>query len=72
MSVIHNTKRPESTSKKKFDSICYHAIRESVAMNESLKGHVPSLDNPADICKKVFPSGANRKNLIGKALHDLY
>ena len=40
MSVIQNTQRPESTLKKKSDSICYHAIRESVAMGESLTGHV--------------------------------
>jgi hypothetical protein len=26
MSVIHNTQRPESTLKKKSNSICYHAI----------------------------------------------
>ena len=72
MSVIHNTQRPESTLKKKSNSICYHAIRESVAMKESLTGHVPSVDNPADICTKVVPGGAKRKHLIGKVLHDLY
>ena len=31
MSVIYNTSRPESTMKKKSNSICYHAVRESVA-----------------------------------------
>ena len=72
MSFIKNTQRPESKLKKKSNSICYHAIRESVAMNESLMGHVPSLDNPADICMKVVPCGAKRKHLIGKVLHDLY
>ena len=41
-------------------------------MKESLTGHVPSVDNPADICMKVVPGGANRKHLICKALHDLY
>jgi hypothetical protein len=34
MSVIHNTQRPESVLKKKKNSICYHAIRESMAMGE--------------------------------------
>ena len=34
MSVIHNTQRPESTLKKKSNCICYHAVRESVAMGE--------------------------------------
>ena len=29
MSTIHNIQHPDSTSKKKSNSICYHAIRES-------------------------------------------
>jgi hypothetical protein len=40
MSVIHNTQWPESTLKKKLNSVCYHAMRESVAMGESLTGHI--------------------------------
>ena len=32
MSVIHNTQIPESTLRKKLNSICYHDMRESVAM----------------------------------------
>ena len=42
MSVIHNTQRPESTLQKKSNSICYHAMRESVAIGESLTGHIPT------------------------------
>ena len=72
MSVIHNTQRTGSMLKKNSNSICYHAIRESVAKKESLKDHVPSVDNPAEICTKVVPGGAKQKNLIGKVLHDLY
>ena len=41
-------------------------------MKESVMGHVPSVDNPADICAKVVPGGAKWKHLIGKVLHDLY
>ena len=41
-------------------------------MKESLTVHVPSVDNPADICTKVVPGGAKWKHLIGKVLHDLY
>ena len=40
MSVIHNTQRPESTLKKKSNSICYHAICESVAIGDSLTVNV--------------------------------
>jgi hypothetical protein len=32
MSVVHNTQRPEYVFKKKSNSICYHAVRESAAM----------------------------------------
>ena len=72
MSVIHNTQRPESTLKKESNSICYHAISESVAMKESMTGHVPPVKNPKEICTKVVPGRAKRKHLIGKVLHDLY
>ena len=72
MSLIHNTQRPESTLKKKSNSICYHVIRGSVEMKESLTGHVPSVENIAEICTKVVPGGAKWKHLIGKMLHDLY
>jgi len=36
MSVIHKTQRLESALNKESNSICYHVIRESVAMGESL------------------------------------
>jgi hypothetical protein len=71
MSVVHNTQRPESVLKKKSNSICYHAVRESAAMGESIIGHVPSTDNPADICAKVVPGGQKRNHLICLLLHDL-
>ena len=42
MSVIYNTSRPESTLKKKSNSICYHAVREAVASGELLP-HIAKL-----------------------------
>ena len=48
MLVIHNTQRPESMLKKKSNLICYHAIRESVAMGESLTGHIGTNKNVGD------------------------
>ena len=71
MSVIHNTQRPESTLKKKSNSICYHAIRESVAMGECLTAHVRSEDNPADPFTKIM-FGTKRKHLVSMTLYDLY
>ena len=72
MSVIHNTQRPESTLKKKSNAICYHMIRESVAMDESITGHVESKENPADIATKVIPSGQLHEHLVGKLLWDIF
>ena len=72
MSVIQNTQRPESKLKKKSNSICYHSIRESLAMKEILTGHVPTVEKPTAICTKVVPGGAKRNHLIVKVLHALY
>jgi hypothetical protein len=71
MSVVHNTQRPESVLKKKSNAICYHAVRESAAMGESIIGHIPSVNNPADICTKAVPGGQKRDHLIGLLLHDI-
>jgi hypothetical protein len=69
MSVIHNTQRPESTLKKKSVAICYHFMRESVAMGESLTTHIRSELNPADICTKVIAGGAKRDKLTDQILY---
>jgi hypothetical protein len=71
MSVVHNTQCPESVLNKKSNSLCYHMVRESAAMGESISGHVPSIDNPADICTKVVAGGQKRNHLIRILLHDL-
>jgi hypothetical protein len=69
--VVHNTQRPESVLKKKSNSICFHAVCKSAAMRELIIGHVPSVDNPADICTKVVPCGKKRNHLIRLLLYDL-
>jgi hypothetical protein len=62
--IVHSTQCPESVLKKKSNSISYHVVRESTAMRESTIGHVPSVENPADICKKVVSSGKNQHCLM--------
>ena len=57
MLVIHNTQRPESTLKKKSNQICYHFIRECVAMGECLIGHISTHENPADLATKILGGG---------------
>ena len=68
MSVIHNVTKPESTLKKKSNSVAYHLCRESVAMGESLATHISTVDNPADIATKVIPGGKKRDTLVSKIL----
>jgi hypothetical protein len=41
-SQVTNSTRPESTLKKKSNSICYHAVQESVVMGELLITHINS------------------------------
>jgi hypothetical protein len=53
MSVIHNTQWPESTLKKKNLSICYHPVREAVAMGEILMSHVRTEYNFSNFMMKV-------------------
>jgi hypothetical protein len=71
MSVIHNTQRPESTLKKKSNSIAYHAVRESVAMGESLTGHVGTNSNVADLATKTL-SGKKRRGMVSRLLYNIY
>ena len=54
MPVINNTQHYESTLKKNSNSIRYYAVRESIAMGESLKGHVGTNKNCADLATKVL------------------
>jgi hypothetical protein len=70
-SQVTNSSRPESTLKKKCNSICYHAIRESVAMGESLICHLCTQFNLSDFLTKVT-NGAKRRRLVGNVLYDIY
>ena len=71
MSVIHNTQCPESTLKKKSNSICYHAVFEAVVMGELLTGYVSTTENPADLLTKVVAGGVKRNHLVQLLLYDL-
>ena len=71
MSVINNTSKPESTLKKKSNSICYHFVREAVAMQECLTTWIPTLKNWADLLTKVM-SGTKRRELVQGVLYDIY
>ena len=71
MSIVTNVSRPESTLKKKSNSICYHAVREAVAMGEALVAHIPTKKNLADLFTKVL-YGQNWRFLVNRMLWDVY
>ena len=71
MSVVHNTSKPESMLKKKSNSICYHFVREAVAMRECLVSHIPTAKNVADLLTKVL-FGRRRRELVSAVLADVY
>ena len=71
MLVVHNTSRSESVLRKKSNSVCYHAVCESVAMGESLVGHIPSKENTADLMTKVF-YGQKIRYVVSNILYDIH
>ena len=66
MSVIYNTSRPESTLKKKSNSICYHAVREAVASGECLTTHC----NSGMITKVLY--GQKKRDNVARILCDIW
>ena len=70
-SQVTNSSRPESTSKKKCNLICYHEIQELVAMGESLITHIKTDGNLSDFLTKTT-SGAKRRKLVCGVVHDIY
>ncbi len=71
MSVINNTSKPKSVLKKKNNAVCYHTVRESVAMGESLTTHIDGDENPADLLTKII-CGGKRRYIVNNILHDVY
>ena len=68
MSVVYNTTRPESTLKKKSNSIAYHYVHESAAAAEIQISHVESSENVSDMLTKL-QTGPERKRLSQMVLH---
>ena len=60
MFVIYNNQQPEYTLKKKSNYIWYHAICESIAMVESLTGHVGTNENCSDLVTNALYGGKSR------------
>ena len=71
MSVFYNTSRPESTLKKKSNSICYHAVREAVASGEYLTTHCKTGDKYSNMMKKVL-YGQKKQDNVAPILYDIW
>ena len=46
--------------------MCYHAIREYVAMEEMLTAHIRTAENLADLDTKVIPGGQKRDRSLSQ------
>ena len=71
-SVLANTTIPDSTLKKKSQSIAYHFVREGVARSEWRTAYVNTHDNEADLLTKLLPCGPKRIGFINNLLHHVF
>ena len=71
-SVLANTTIPDSTLKKKSQSIAYHYVPEGVARDEWRTSYVNTHDNEADLLTKQLPHGEKRKGFVSNLLHHIF
>jgi hypothetical protein len=71
-SVLANTSIPDSTLKKRNQSIAYHFVREGAARDEWRTTYVNTHDNEADLLTKLLPSGDKRKGFVRNVLHHIF
>jgi hypothetical protein len=71
-SVLANTTVPESTLKKKLQSIAYHFVRKGCARDEWQTAYVNSHLNPSDLLTKPLPHGVKRQGFVRMLLHHIY
>ena len=71
-SVLVNTTIPDSTLKKKSQSIAYHMVREGVARDEWRLTYVNTHDNDADLLTKQLPAGPKRKGFVMNLIHHIF
>ena len=71
-SVLANTTIPDSTLKKKSQSICCHFVREGAARDEWRTTCINTNDNDADLLTKLLPSGEKQKGFVRNLLHHTF
>ena len=60
-SVVKNATKPESTWKKKHNSVAYHKVRESAAAGAVRIAHEPGVKNVADMLTKILGAQKMKK-----------
>jgi hypothetical protein len=63
MYVVRNSSAPESTLRKKCNSICYHTVCEAVAAKEIIVAH-----EPGDLLTKPVLGGQHHEELVHSVL----
>jgi hypothetical protein len=71
-SVLFNTTIPESTLKKKSQSIAYHFVREGAARDEWWTAYINTHINPTDLMTKTLPHGIKRTGFVKMLLHHIF
>ena len=71
-SILASTTIPDSTLKKKSQSIAYNFVRESAARGEWRTPYVNTHENEADLLTKQLPSGEKRKGFVRNLLHHVF
>ena len=71
-SVLANTTIPDSTLKKKSQSIAYHFVREGSARDEWRTSYVNTNENESDLLTKLLPDGEKRKRFVKRLLQHIY
>ena len=71
-SVLANTIIPDSTLKKRSQSIAYYFVCEGAARDEWRTSYVNTHDNEADLLTKQLPHGEKRKGFVSNLLHLIF
>ena len=71
-SVLANATVPDSTLKKKSQSIAYHFVYERVARDEWRTFYVNTHENEADLLSKQLPHGEKRKECVSNVLQHIF
>ena len=71
-SLLVSTTIPDSTLKKKYQSIDIHMVKEGLSRDKWRTVYVNTYDNQADLLTKQLPTGEKRRGLVIGRIHHIY